>query len=486
MRPKFSRTRARIFGIVSMFMCVMWGLALLWTWTERKSVIESSSTNLVQLRSAIDEQTQGLFRVIELSLYSSERWISAHPDSEPSSSEEFISLLDGFRRLSDYAIDIKIISPSGRLENIPNVVGAAEINLSSRDYFKAQFNDKTRGFYIGTPALIPNIEKWILPVSIPVTSPSEHAAVVFATVDLEKINNRLEKSRIKPKGTIIVTTNEGMIIFRAPFDEKIIGKSLSAHPDFALCIENEKGTCITDSSTTDGIKRLLSFSKSANFPIIVAVSSALEDILEPWKKQTIVIIMICFLVSCVVMFLWLQLIKSLKAKEATRSRLEYLSNVDSLTGLSNRRAFLEILKSEIERSRRYSRFLSILVLDLDHFKKINDTHGHAAGDEMLKAFGDMIEKTLRGIDLAGRLGGEEFCVLLPETAKKSAMDVAERIRHDFSKLRIKSGDNEISTTVSIGVAELGEADISIETIMERADKGLYKAKQLGRNRVESL
>jgi diguanylate cyclase (GGDEF)-like protein len=156
------------------------------------------------------------------------------------------------------------------------------------------------------------------------------------------------------------------------------------------------------------------------------------------------------------------------------------ATTDSLTQAYNRSKFDEILKSEINRCRRYNTNLSLLVLDIDHFKKINDNHGHLAGDDILKSVVNLTQNSIRGTDYLARWGGEEFVVLLPETGLDRASALAERIKkniedHEFEKIG--------TVTVSFGVTQWKNNE-SEDALIKRADDALYRAKNLGRNRVE--
>lgn len=165
-----------------------------------------------------------------------------------------------------------------------------------------------------------------------------------------------------------------------------------------------------------------------------------------------------------------------------QATLERLATTDHLTGLLNRRAFLETTEKEIRRAYRYGQSLSLLMLDIDHFKHINDTHGHPAGDEVLRRVAATCRKTLRDEDLTGRLGGEEFAVTLVSAPLRSARVVAERLRQAVSELVIELDGKSITATVSIGVAECNGAD-GLSSLASAADKCLYAAKQAGRNRI---
>ncbi len=168
--------------------------------------------------------------------------------------------------------------------------------------------------------------------------------------------------------------------------------------------------------------------------------------------------------------------------------LSEVSSRDSLTGLYNRWFVIEKIDSEINRALRHGSSMSLLMMDLDHFKRINDTWGHAAGDQVLQAIGKLLRESCRVYDVPGRYGGEEFCVLLPETRVGNTNVVAERIRSRLESTELFCGDEKIVVTASIGIAGMDAPDaaalLSPAALIDRADRALYSAKNHGRNRVE--
>lgn len=158
---------------------------------------------------------------------------------------------------------------------------------------------------------------------------------------------------------------------------------------------------------------------------------------------------------------------------------------DSLTGLGNRSYFQQHFQTELQRKDRYQADSVLLLLDLDHFKRINDDFGHDAGDYVLKQVSDLIRAQLRNIDSLARWGGEEFCILLPATKREKALAVAERIRASLAEQPLNYQGQPIGVTTSIGLTALRAGDARIETVLRRADQALYRAKHNGRNRVDS-
>lgn len=165
-----------------------------------------------------------------------------------------------------------------------------------------------------------------------------------------------------------------------------------------------------------------------------------------------------------------------------RREIRDLANHDQLTGLYNRRKFEERIQEEFKRSKRYDLDLTVMIIDLDHFKHVNDTFGHQTGDEVLEVIGDIISSATRRSDLAGRYGGEEFCVALPETHLEKSLELAQRIRERLKERTFQSNGEEFNVTCSIGVAQLEEEE-EFSDLLERADNLLYDAKHEGRDCV---
>lgn len=172
-------------------------------------------------------------------------------------------------------------------------------------------------------------------------------------------------------------------------------------------------------------------------------------------------------------------------ENAYHEEIYRLTTVDGLTQIYNKRYFLETLEREIGRAQRYRRELSLIIFDIDHFKKINDTYGHLAGDHVLKHLALVIKSRIRREDILARYGGEEFAIILPEIDHENAAQFAEKIRRLIEKAVFKFEETEIPVTISIGVAEYGTAQGTVSDFIKMSDDKLYEAKMQGRNRVVS-
>lgn len=175
--------------------------------------------------------------------------------------------------------------------------------------------------------------------------------------------------------------------------------------------------------------------------------------------------------------------RDISERKVMEDQLTALTRIDGLTGAYNRRYFLNQSEAALEMMKRYQRPASMMMMDLDYFKNINDQYGHHIGDLALIAFTQACRKEIRESDVLGRLGGEEFALILPETQIEKAQILAERIRMATSNIAIPCGDQTIGFTVSIGLVEFKSEDSSMDSIMHRADLAMYQAKEKGRNQV---
>lgn len=174
--------------------------------------------------------------------------------------------------------------------------------------------------------------------------------------------------------------------------------------------------------------------------------------------------------------------RDIRLRREMEEELQRLASTDSLTGISNRRYFLQRAQVELLRSERYGLRLALLMLDIDRFKNVNDTFGHGMGDAVLKAVVGACNQSLRQVDILGRLGGEEFAALLPQTDQAGALAIAERMRRAVAAVEIPAKEGTIRVTISLGLAELRRGE-DLDALMRRADAALYQAKDEGRDRV---
>ncbi|MFB6345732.1 MAG: GGDEF domain-containing protein [bacterium] len=212
---------------------------------------------------------------------------------------------------------------------------------------------------------------------------------------------------------------------------------------------------------------------------------------HPFALITMVVTGGLVLVSVLIGHVFYTLIRRnfFKDRRLRRRELEmkHLARHDQLTGLTNRRHFQKLLQEEFERARRYDEIFSVMMIDLDHFKDVNDTYGHQVGDAVLEELGTLIESDIRVSDFASRYGGEEFCVVLPETDLEGARKLADRLRKRLKDtVFVSNEDEEFTVTCSVGVSELSDEISDPETVITEADDALYHAKAEGRDTVMTI
>ncbi|MGF6993525.1 diguanylate cyclase (GGDEF)-like protein [Paraburkholderia sp. GAS32] len=376
-------------------------------------------------------------------------------------------------------------------------------NNSDREYFVFHRDNADPGPHIGVPVVSRSSGKWVIPVSRRINKPDgSFGGVVLATVDIDFFKAFYNSLQIGNAGAVALVLNSGVMLIRRPFDEKVIGKNMRGTELYRYyTTQGPAGTAIIKSAQ-DGVTRLNSYRSLPNYPVFVAAALSKDEILHEWWRDTILHSagVLC-LVVVVGLFGWhlirqielrttaeAELTKTHASLEKLNQTLERLAMQDGLTGLANRRQFDVALHNEFSRATRHASALALIMLDVDCFKQYNDIYGHAAGDECLRTISGLIRDLTAGRpgDLAARYGGEEIAVLLPNTDVARAVAIADNIRSAIRSLEIEHSGNPTGfVTISAGVdarIPIRGAGEPTELILA-ADKALYEAKNMGRNRV---
>lgn len=331
-------------------------------------------------------------------------------------------------------------------------------------------------------------------VSSPVySSKGSLRGVISADLLLKTLNDKLENIKVNGMGYAVLIDKSGVVL--AHPDKTLIGKNLNNLANLKSIVKTvfERKQGRIDYNFEDDSLAVFTPVQSSGW--ILGIVLAKEEVYSN-LKQIALKFSVIFIVSIVIVILtsvyfagkltyFMELLEQtvetrtaeLKEKIA---EVEYLSLTDPLTGMSNRRKIEADLKSEIKRSARTGNDVAVIMIDIDHFKQFNDNHGHETGDKILKEFAATVNGSIRTIDKAGRLGGEEFLIVCPETSVTGAFLVAEKLRAAVESMKVDKVDR---VTASFGCASLRTGENS-DRIISRADKALYLAKELGRNRVE--
>ncbi len=270
--------------------------------------------------------------------------------------------------------------------------------------------------------------------------------------------------------------DDGVILSVSPYDNDVVGSSLDGR-SYRQLSENRFGDILVTPEGKDGRNRkLFIYDTVSGYPLRVAIEADYSDITDKWLMRSVSRIVMHLIASLLVIYLVRKFVFLLNEILAAQKKLEISARYDSMTGLMNRKYFFERLEEEIARSVRYGKKMSFISIDADHFKVINDKYGHPKGDYVISRLGCVIRECIRETDFAGRLGGEEFSVVLPETSAEDGKVIAERIRNAVHSIKVE----DRTVTVSLGVTALIEKD-SADSVYLRSDKALYKSKKEGRD-----
>jgi diguanylate cyclase (GGDEF)-like protein len=362
-----------------------------------------------------------------------------------------------------------------------------QANFADRNYFTVHRDNPNVGLYLSPPfrSRLRDGDPGIA-LSRRINKPDgSFGGVVLGTVRLEYFRRLLAGLELGPHGTMALIHMNGQLIMRSPYDPRMVGRDLNGTGPF-LRMVLQPGGQFSDQASIDGIRRVYTFRHLPGLPLIMEVAPAEMDIYAAWRVRAIRMAIVMSVFGLIFVGLAVLLAYSLAKKAQAELLLTMLSRTDSLTGLHNRRALDDLLAREWQRARRSGESLSILFVDVDHFKAYNDGYGHQAGDDALACVARCISGNIRRPgDSAARYGGEEFVIVLPATTGPGAMSVAETIRNEVFSLGIEhAGSVRGRITVSIGVATWqGKKSDTVESVVKAADEALYSAKAAGRNSV---
>jgi diguanylate cyclase (GGDEF)-like protein len=360
-------------------------------------------------------------------------------------------------------------------------------NFADRDYFAVHRDGQRPGLYISKPYASP-LRNGALTIALSrrINRPDgTFGGIVVGTLSIDYFRALLDGIAVGKRGTAAIIEENGALVCRLPYDPRIVGRDLHDAPLFIQAQTQREGV-LTGTAAIDGVRRIFVYRHLAGLPLIVDVAPAEIDVYVPWRYRAMWLVALMILFTALIMIGSLLLSRELKRRQVAESMLYRLAHTDSLTGLDNRGRFDAVLATETQRAARSGRPLSVLFVDVDHFKTFNDYYGHQAGDDVLRQVAQCASRCLRRPgDHVARYGGEEFVATLPDTDARGAATVAEAIRRAIAGLGVEHVKSPYGhVTASIGAATSdGNRAISAAMLVKRADEALYQAKSGGRNRV---
>ena len=359
-------------------------------------------------------------------------------------------------------------------------------NYASSDFFKVARTLKSTEPFLSRPWR-GGAGEWLISISRRINDSHGHfAGLVVGTLKVSYFRDLLARLQLGASDALNLVREDGSLIVRTPGSERLIGRNLSSSSIFQKIQSQPQGN-FEANAKIDGIERTYVFQRIGDWPLTAVYAVSTQSMFANWRHQAFTTGIIGALLILANLSLVAFLIFALNAKANAESRLIELASVDPLTGLLNRREFAVRLDCEWERARLAGLPIGLLIIDADHFKLLNDEHGHLEGDRALEMLASLLrEATSSCNSVCARYGGEEFAVLLPGSDTGRAQLIAERIRDVVaSEVKVEERRGHSLPTVSIGVASAVPNDaIRAQELFEAADAALYLAKARGRNRCD--
>lgn len=387
--------------------------------------------------------------------------------------------------ISDLGV-IVATDASGKITLDSRSMQPSTIDISQRDYFQVQQQNPDVGLYFGSP-FMPTPESAYASIAMSrrvAGANGRFEGVVAGTLSLKYFHRLFGGSILGDHGTLTLMRTDGVVLMRRPYKPQDIGRSLAQGSVFPLLLGSDHGTFVHRSSV-DGTLRLYSFRRIGRYPMVVVVGLGVRDIYAGWRKRAIAIGSVAAVLDLVTIMLCLMFSVQLQRRLGTERQLQKLAWFDTLTGLPNRRQVNRQARGTLAEARRQSLQFAVLFIDLDRFKRINDTQGHDIGDQVLREVAQRLRNCVRDEDTIGRLGGDEFVALIKHCDVHKAAHVADRILAAVQQpIAVNAGRGAgIALGVSVGIALYPHDGQSVDVLLRNADMAMYRAKNAGRGQM---
>lgn len=499
------RRGIRLTSLLLVVICLSLAALTTWQiWFSRERALHELNASNLNLAQALDNYTAGVIRQSELVLLDLVERLQ-QDGRDPRQLARLGSMLREQSKVLGPSRSIIIYDVQGnRLLSSNGTLNPSAPNGADRAFFIHHRDDPSDAIFIG-PAIKSRVSgEWVFTVSRRLqNAEGQFDGVVAVTLGVEHFLHLYGRLDVGKQGAVSLSTSDGTLLFRYPFREQDVGLKWSDSPILKLAQQAGEGT-IEQTSRIDGVERLYAVRCNERLPLLTVVARGRDEALAAWRRDaelfaTLILILVVS-VAIIGSRLLIDIRRRSRAERQLRSareelldansRLEVLASQDALTGLANRRSFDQTLEVEIRRAQRRGSPLSLLLMDIDLFKRYNDHYGHVAGDACLRAVAEQLKQCVRRPgDLAARYGGEEMAVILPNTDLEGAQAVADAFMQNLAQANLAHQASPFERiTASIGLTSLvpGQAQgATTETLIGAADKALYNAKAKGRNRIEN-
>lgn len=473
----------------------------LWnSWQHRLSEREDDARNL---SLSLAKQAEDTFLQVDITLTDVVRQITQGAPGYVRTAEFSRQLKEKHGKLSQLH-GLFIYDTQGKWVATSGSYSPARASNSDREYFIWHQNHTDASVHIGHVITSRSTGEQVIPVSMRLSDGAGNfAGVVLATVRVGYFRQFYSYYTLGDRDVLGLILADTSVLYIRPLPDSVINKSLSSSPLFKTALKNSASGSAIWRSALDGMERIYGYARLEQYPLVVTAGYDYDRVQREWIStnltDAVLNLVLLILMTGMGMFILKQVRSNVRNQvELTQVRdelttinhtLQSLALVDGLTGLANRRQFDIVLDQGLERSRKSGEPLSLIMIDIDFFKRYNDTFGHVAGDMCLKKVGGLLRSVMqRQADLVARYGGEEFAIILPFTSAPEARLLAERVVKIIRQAAIIHTMSELPegvVTISAGFCTVisdGRAG-ETERLKERADRALYEAKRSGRNCV---
>ncbi len=461
-----------------LLLAALWTVVVVSVVLARHDSLAATGRTLQQLTHAIEEQTRQQFRLIDTVLVASELWLRERRVRSPDSDPVVRQLVDGLRASSGSFFDIQLPAADGRTSPIAGKESWSSVQPVGSDRPAAG-----AGLSIGQPLVDPATARVHLPVVRTPPDPGANPPQLLAMVDLERLSRSYEAERPRPDGVIALLALDGTVLAQAG-DDRQRAHSLAGGPLFTRHLAQQpRAFVVLDEQGSEHPRLLASYSSLPDFPLVVVVLDDYGAALAGWQRQSMWIILLALGMTVPLTVVAWRSLRLLRRLAEHGVQLRELAISDQLTGAGSRQHFVATLADELVLRQRRRSPLSVMLLDIDFFRRINDGYGHAIGDQVLLAVAQVAKRALRQRDLLARFGGGQFAVLLPDTEIAEALLVANRIRAQIGEIAIPTENGTVRFSVSIGASEAMASEHSTDELLKRAEQALQSAAAAGHDRV---